>query len=130
MMKKIMYMILFCLYSGSTLASTNFTLGKLTLQVDEVTTPAAQERGLSGRPSLGPNQGMLFIFPKEGFYSIWMKDMLFPIDIIWLDNNGQIVYVIENAKPCTFFSCPIYKPAVPARYVLEAVPGTFKRLQQ
>ncbi|HEV2613770.1 MAG TPA: DUF192 domain-containing protein [Gammaproteobacteria bacterium] len=105
-----------------------FTLDHLTLNVEQVSTPVAMEQGLSGRKSLANNEGMLFVFPKEGFYPFWMKSMLFPIDIIWLDKNYKVVYVKENAQPCTQFDCPMITPDKPAQYVLEAAPGTFKRL--
>lgn len=105
-----------------------FTLDHLSLDVERVSTPAAMSQGLSGRKSLADNQGMLFVFPQEGYHSFWMKGMLFPIDIIWLDKDYKVVYVKENAQPCTFLYCPLYTPNKPAQYVLEAVPGTFKRL--
>jgi hypothetical protein len=105
-----------------------FTLDHVTLNVETVSTPAAMIQGLSGRKSLAYNQGMLFIFPNEGYHKFWMKDMLFPIDIIWLDKDYKVVYVKENAQPCTQFDCPLMTPDKPAQYVLEAPVGTFKRL--
>ena len=125
--KKLHFILLcgfiFYLFEIPSYSLTNLTINNITIQVEEVSSPVAQEQGLSGRKSLGDNQGMLFIFPTEGLYSFWMKDMLFPIDIIWMDKNYNIVYVKENAQPCTLFNCPIYKPTKPAQYVLEVGAG-------
>lgn len=60
-----------------------------------VTTPADQERGLSGRTSLPERTGMLFTFPKPGTYTFWMKGMRIPLDIIFVD-NGKIVNIANN----------------------------------
>ncbi|MDX2163867.1 MAG: DUF192 domain-containing protein [Gammaproteobacteria bacterium] len=105
-----------------------FTLDHVPLQVEVVQSPEAQQRGLSGRKYLAKNTGMLFVFPKEDYYSFWMKDMLFPIDIIWMNKDYKIVYVKKDAQPCTLFSCPKFTPDMPAQYVLEVSPGTLKGL--
>src|SRR3989344_4148201 len=86
-------------------------------------TPELQEKGLSGRTSLESNGGMLFIFPKPGFYGFWMKDMKIPIDIIWFDANRRIVDVWENATPESYPK--VHTPVVPAQYVLEVGTGYF-----
>jgi len=81
----------------------------------------ARAGGLSGRGSLPENTGMLFVFEEPGNYSFWMKDMKFPIDIIWLDKNKKVVYITENAKPISYperFQTP-----EPAQYVLEVNGG-------
>ena len=83
-------------------------------------TTEKQTKGLSGRTNL--NGGMLFVFERSEKYGIWMKDMNFAIDIIWLDENKEIVTIQENATPesypKTFF------PSRPSRYVLEVKAGT------
>lgn len=105
-----------------------FTLDHVTLNVEPVYTEAAREHGLSGRKYLAKNSGMLFVFPKEDYYAFWMKDMLFPIDIIWMDKNYKVVYIKKNVQPCTLLHCVQYIPDKPAQYVLEVLPGTFKGL--
>ncbi|HYF13289.1 MAG TPA: DUF192 domain-containing protein [Candidatus Paceibacterota bacterium] len=79
-------------------------------------------RGLSGRPSLRTGHGLLFIFPEEGNHGIWMKDMKFPIDIIWADREGIIVTIARNVSPDTYPQS--FYPSKPARYVLELPAGT------
>lgn len=57
-------------------------------------------RGLSGRPGLKPDQGMLFVYDRPQPIGIWMKDMRFPLDIIWI-REGRIVQIERNAPPLT-----------------------------
>jgi uncharacterized protein len=70
-----------------------------TVKVDLATTPKEQEQGLSGRISLADDTGMLFVFPQAGKYFFWMKDMNFPIDIVWLDENLRVIYIQKKALP-------------------------------
>ena len=91
-----------------------------TIQVDLAQTPAELSRGLSGRRSLAEGTGMLFIFENPDTYGFWMKDMLFPIDIIWID-EGKIIHIEKNISPDTYPE--IFTPNSPAKYVLEVPAG-------
>ena len=82
--------------------------------------------GLMYRDTLKDGSGMLFIFNSEGRYGIWMKNMHFPIDIAWADANKKIVHMMSSAQPCKSFNCPVYKPKLGAKYVLELKAGFFK----
>jgi len=84
-------------------------------------TPALRERGLSSYTGLGPEEGMLFVFPQDGAYSFWMKDMLFPIDILWIDADGHIVHIERSVSPKSYPAS--FTPDSPARYVLEVPAG-------
>src|SRR3989344_7332267 len=64
------------------------------VKVELALTPEEQTQGFSGRSGLGENEGMLFVFDTPGKYGFWMKDMLFPIDIIWLAPDSRVGYVI------------------------------------
>ncbi|MEX1014316.1 MAG: DUF192 domain-containing protein [Candidatus Paceibacterota bacterium] len=55
-------------------------------------------KGLSGRESIGINEGMLFLFDEASIKTFWMKDMNFPIDIVWIRDN-KVVGIEENVKP-------------------------------
>lgn len=92
-----------------------------TISVEVVTTADARERGLSGRNTLPEGKGMLFIFDQEGMWGIWMKDMLFPIDIIWADKDGIIVTIVRGASPDSYPKT--FSPTKPALYVLEVPAG-------
>lgn len=76
-----------------------------------------RSKGLSGVKSLEAQEGKLFIFDEEGKYGFWMKDMLIPLDIIWIDNSGSIVHIEEDVLPDSYPT--IYSSPVPARFVLE-----------
>lgn len=80
--------------------------------------------GLSGTPLLGSDEAMLFVFEKAGWYSFWMKDMLYPIDIIWLDQDKTIVTIKHNATPQSFPGQ--FSPIAKSQYVVETVAGFAK----
>lgn len=84
----------------------------------------SRQIGLSDRKSLDKNTGMLFIFPKKGLYSFWMKNTQIPLDMIWINDN-KIVYIEKNAPPQAGknSNLPIYTPTQEANYVLEVNGG-------
>lgn len=83
--------------------------------------------GLSGRKSLPQNKGLLFIFNKSDYYSFWMKNMLFPIDLIFI-NEDKVVSVYENLKPpSSEDNLSIIQPEEPANMVLEINSGLSKK---
>jgi uncharacterized membrane protein (UPF0127 family) len=84
-------------------------------------TEAQRNLGLGGRKSLPENQGMFFIFDEPGDYSFWMKDMQFPIDIIWLDEHGVITHIEKNVAPETYPKT--FFPGKKSLYVLETNSG-------
>lgn len=95
--------------------------GGVSLSMEFATTEAAREQGLGGRTSIPDNYGMLFVFPEDDLYGFWMKDMLVPIDIFWLDSKGQVVTIATNVATSTYPN--VFYPTVPSRYVLETAAG-------
>lgn len=87
-----------------------------------------RNNGLSFRESLDSKKGMLFIFNKQGKHSFWMKNTLIPLDIIWIDENKEIVFISENTQPCRQDSCHIIKPTENAKYVLEINAGLSEKI--
>ncbi len=86
-------------------------------------TPQAREQGLSDRPSLRTDHGMLFVFPKPDRYTFWMPRMQFDLDIVWL-NGSRIVDVVRLPAPTLVQEVPArHTPAEPADRVLELVAG-------
>jgi uncharacterized membrane protein (UPF0127 family) len=83
-------------------------------------------KGLSVKENLSENEAMLFVFGRPGDYSFWMKDMKFPIDIIWLDEHKRVVHIEHALEPCGPISCPTYNPDENSLYVLETVAGFAK----
>lgn len=83
-----------------------------------------RSKGLSGSSQLKDGTGMLFIFDEASYHGIWMKDMKYPIDIVWLDENQKIVNLQEYATPDSYPR--VFTPQVPARYVIELPVGSIK----
>jgi len=85
--------------------------------------------GLGKRTSLKKGWGMLFVFEKRKPHRFWMKDMQFPLDIIWLDNH-RIVHIIHNAKPTNSRDEPeVMTSPVPVNFVLEIAAGRAAKLR-
>ena len=91
------------------------------IKVDIADTPEKQTQGLSGRPSLREDEGMLFIFKNPGLYSFWMKDMNFAIDMIWIGEDMRAVHIKKDARPEDGLTP--FGPKVNSKYVLEVVSG-------
>jgi uncharacterized membrane protein (UPF0127 family) len=102
-------------------ALQTITVGGQMFKVEVAATAAARERGLSGRASLPPGQGMLFVFPSDVKPAFWMKEMNFPLDIVWLKSDRRIAGVARNVATSTFPQT--FSPAEPIRYVLEINAG-------
>ena len=87
-------------------------------------------KGLMDHTKLQKNAGMLFIFDRPARIGFWMLNMAFGLDIIWLDDEGRVVHIWEDAKPCSsIFSCRTVTPDKDAKYVLEFNSGTVSRLK-
>ena len=85
--------------------------------------------GLGKRTSLKKGWGMLFVFEKRKPHRFWMKDMQFPLDIIWLDNH-RIVHIIHNAKPANSRDeTEVMTSPVPVNFVLEIAAGRAAKLR-
>ncbi len=97
------------------------TFGGVSLKLEYATTTPVQERGLGGRSSIPDHYGMLFVFGTASRYGFWMKDMLVPIDIFWLDGSLRVVSVSRDVSPSTYPD--VFYPPVPVRFVLETAAG-------
>lgn len=111
-----------CAHAPSPPDATVLFPGAPPLRAEVADTPEERARGLMLRPSLPPGEAMLFVFPEERPWGFWMKDVQFPLDIIWLSANGTVVHV-WSAPPCLADPCPTREPPAPALYVVETVAG-------
>lgn len=98
-----------------------------TFSVEIADTPQKRERGLSGRDRLAENEGMLFLFPQPAQQNFWMRDMKFPIDIIWL-RGPWVIGFVENAQPSAGNLIPTFTSPPDTDLVLEVAAGTARRL--
>jgi uncharacterized membrane protein (UPF0127 family) len=106
-------------------SSSSVKIKDLIINVDLAKTPEQHAKGLSIKNTLNESEGMLFIFDTPKAHSFWMKDMKFPIDIIWISSDNKIVHIEKNLQPCTFFLiCTSYSPHANSKYVLE-VPSNY-----
>ena len=96
------------------------------INVETAAGTAELTKGLSGRPCIESNWGMLFDFGRDGQYAIWMKDMKFPIDVVWISSSHQVVAIEIDFKPSTYPERRANQ--APARYVLEIAANETKQL--
>ncbi|MDE1975201.1 MAG: DUF192 domain-containing protein [Patescibacteria group bacterium] len=84
-------------------------------------TSAEQERGLGGRSSILVDQGMLFPFRYPGDYGFWMKDMSFPLDMVWISSDKKVSGVTPGISADSYPE--VFYPPVAISYVLELNSG-------
>lgn len=97
--------------------------GRVMVEVNVADDNEERMQGLSGTTELAENTGMYFVFERPDRWGIWMKDMNYDIDIIWISEDRKIVDVKKGAKPESYPQT--YKPKSPAKYVLEVRSGFF-----
>lgn len=113
-------------FGRTTAPKTNVSIRGLTVEAEVAANSGSRKKGLSKKDSIPFNQGMLFAFENPGQYGIWMKDMRFAIDILWLDENKKIVDIAVDVPPQPGrrdLELAVYKPSHSAKYVLEINAG-------
>lgn len=98
----------------------------ITITSRVVRSDQARERGLSGTKELADGTGMLFVFDSADKWRIWMRDMQYPIDIIWLDEQKRVVHIVHAAQPSSYPKTE-FAPKKPARYILEVPAQTARK---
>lgn len=98
------------------------TIAEFTVEIAD--TPETQRIGLMGRTELAPDRGMLFIWERPFYASMWMKNTLIPLDFIFVRDDGRIAWIVHNVQPCPpVGDCPGYGSPVPVTLVLEVAGG-------
>ncbi len=97
------------------------TLGDQSLLASVADTESEREQGLSDTPYLPTGVVKLFVFDQSAPLAFWMKDMLYPIDIIWLDETKTVIHIEQSLTPETYPQS--FGPATAARYVIETATG-------
>lgn len=95
------------------------------LRVELALTPEQHARGLMFRETLAQDEGMLFHWPREQTLSMWMKNTLIPLDMLFLRSDGTIMHIHRRAIP---FSTRAIRAPRRGRGVLELRGGTADRL--
>lgn len=118
--------------SDSKLESVQFPKGtikidNIALQVQVADTEPRRVRGLMFQDPLPYDQGMIFVFDEVGVYSLWMLNMQFSLDMIWFDQNGNIIHIEKDVPPCKTaletMTCQSFTPDGKALYILEVTSG-------
>ena len=106
----------------------HLTMPARKIELEVARTPEQVAAGLRSRSSLPLDRGMLFVVNKPKPVKLWMKDVLVPLDIIFI-RNGIVASLVKNAPPCPQWkSCLIYDSVKPVNYVLELPAGSADRL--
>ena len=102
-------------------------VGEASFEVEVAETPESRAQGLSGREVLPDGTGMLFMFKNEGVRTFWMKEMNFPLDMVWIDAACTLVEISRDVPQPdpnqTLADLPTYGPAIPVLYMLEINAG-------
>lgn len=114
-------------------AAGKFTLNEVCFQnhcfsVEIASTLSQRAQGLMFREVLPEENGMLFIFDAPSKESFWMENTLIPLDIIWLDENKEVVFMSKNTQPCVAENCPTITPTALASYALELNAGVADKI--
>ena len=95
-----------------------FSLHDVSYQIEIAQTPAQRRLGLMHRSRLAANHGMLLVYQRTGNHQIWMKNVLIPLRVYWLDEKFTVIHN-QRLEPCRQSPCPTYGAPRPSRYVLE-----------
>lgn len=98
------------------------------ITVEVAQTGQERRQGLAGRSSLAQDTGMLFVWEREWMPTFTMAGMHFPLDIIFINSNGEVVDIAQNLPECpTRRNCVTVRPKASAQYVLELNAGAAER---
>ncbi len=121
-MKKMFILLLFALFILTACSSNKVVINNYKVTVEIADSSEEREKGLMFHDPLNANEGMLFIFPDEAKRSFWMKNVFFPIDIIFLDSEKKVVDLKRDFYLCTKAPCELFN-SKPAQYVIEVQRG-------
>ena len=99
--------------------------GDLTIKVEVADTPEAREKGLMDHDPLEDNTGLLMVFDEEQEVSLWMKNVPFAIDAIFIGEDLEIKN-LATMNPCSNY-CPTWDSRGDVKYVLEVPMGFIKK---
>ena len=103
--------------------TTEVRLGSGVYHLQVASNEIDRRQGLSEVEHIYPNGGLLMVFDNDDKHGIWMKDMRVSLDIIWLNNDKKVVYIVKNATP-EMSTDVIFTPKTDARYVIELPQGS------
>jgi uncharacterized membrane protein (UPF0127 family) len=99
-------------------------LARQAFRVEMADTAAEKSRGLMHRDSLADGRGMLFLYEPPSPVNFWMKNVRFPLDLLFFDQDGCLLDHHDRVPPCPAPPCPVYSTPHPTTWVLEVPAGT------
>lgn len=105
---------------------TELRLGSGIFKARVAVTEREREVGLAGVERLSADDGIIMVFPSDSTWNIWMSGMKVPIDIVWLDSQKKVVYIVRNADP-ELHEDKVFVPLNPSRYVVELPAGSVQQ---
>ncbi len=117
--------------SNAGLRTTRIGVAGHEVTAELAVTPAERQHGLSDRSTLAADAGMLFDMGQVGTPGFWMKDMHFPLDMVWIDASKHVAAVTADVQPqpgAPDSALRLYQPPSAIRYVLELNAGAAKKL--
>ena len=103
--------------------STELRLGDGIFKTTIVSNDVDRAKGLSGVKELAPDQAILIAFPTENEWGVSTNDTAIPIDVVWLDNNKKVIFIVKNVSSKNSKGIT-YKPKTPAKYIVQLPAGT------
>ena len=98
-----------------------------TIQVEIAESPAARQMWLTFREhNLPLDSAIILVYSKPDLYPLWLLNIQFNVDLMWIDEKGNIVYIVKDASPCKSSLDAVqctYKNTKPAKYILAATSG-------
>ena len=97
-------------------------IDKKIMNVEVADSDSERQRWLMFRP----NSGMLLVYDKPDLYSVWLLNVRYPLDLLWFDQQGSLVYAVKNAQPCDNILDPstcTFKNTKPSKFILAASSG-------
>lgn len=97
-------------------------------------TDAERAKGLMYRQSLAKDRCMIFVYAEDGLHSIWMKNCLIALDVVWVAADGAVVEIAEQVPPVSPMfrgsdaDLPNYGGRATSRHFVEFAAGTVRRL--
>ena len=101
------------------------TDGRSTFTIGVAAAPETRRKGLSGRPFMARGHGLLFVFEEAAPQTMWMVDMRFPLDIVWMDGDMRITKIERGAEPCIIANsaCQRFPSGSPVKFAIELNAG-------
>jgi uncharacterized membrane protein (UPF0127 family) len=113
-------------FVGVSRAEVKFPGGRV-IAAEIADTPERVTYGYMFRTEVRDDDGMIFVFADPDVHAFWMKNTLVPLDIVWLDDKFNVVYIQSATPPCKSDPCPSYGSLRKASYVLELKSGVAGR---